>query len=175
MQKKELISLLDDNFDNLIAWLASRPDNEFTLQKVEGKWSNGEHLEHLRKATRAVNKGMNLPKLVLRYKFGKMNRPERSYEQIKEKYNKALRDTGIKAPKEFSPANITTDDRARITSWFLEEKKAMQNFISKTSEKNLSKYVIPHPLIGKMSFREFVLFTAYHTEHHFELMKKYNG
>ncbi len=175
MQKNELVSLLDEKFDSLVSWLDSRPDNEFAMQKVVGKWSNGEHLEHLRKTTRAVNKGMNLPKLFLRYKFGKMNRPEKTYQEIKTKYNKVLKETVIKAPKEYSPQNITSDDRARITAWFLEEKQTMQKFISKTSEKNLTKYVIPHPLIGRMNFREFVLFTAYHTEHHFELMKKYNG
>lgn len=175
MEKAALIQLLDKKFDAVTTWMAAQPEAAFTLQKVPGKWSNGEHIEHLRKTTRAVNKGMKLPKLLLRYKFGKMNRPERSYDDIITKYVKTLKDTGAKSPKEFSADNISIEDRPRIMKWFNEEKETMQRFITKTSEKNLSKYVIPHPLVGKMSFREFVYFTAYHTEHHFELMKQYNG
>jgi len=175
MQKEELVTLLDDKFDTLLSWLEPRPEEDFSVQHMKGKWSNGEHLEHLRKSTRAVNKGMKIPKLLLRYKFGKMNRTERTYQQIVEKYNTKLKETGVKAPKQYSAENLTNADRARIMSWFREEKKTMQSIIRKTSEQNLSKYVLPHPLLGKMSFREFVCFTAYHTEHHFKLMQKYNG
>jgi len=175
MLKSELKSLLDEKFDALTAWLETRPDDDFTVQHVSGKWSNGEHLEHLRKSTRAVNKGMKIPKLLLRYKFGKMNRSEKSYQEIQKKYKAKLKETGVKAPKQYSADNITNDDRERIIAWFKEEKKTMQNIVDSNSEKNLSKYVIPHPLLGKMSFREFVYFTAYHTEHHFKLMQKYNG
>ncbi len=175
MQKQELIKLLDEKFDKVTQWLEQQPDHEFTTQKVTDKWSNGEHLEHLRKTTRAINKGMKLPKLFLRYKFGKMNRPERTYDQVVTKYQKALKKPGVKSPKEFIADNISNEDKGRILSWFQEEKTAMQNIINKHSEKALTKYIIPHPLIGRMSFREFVLFTAYHTEHHFLLMKKYNS
>lgn len=175
MQKQELISLLDEKFDALTSWIETRPDNDFAVQHVPGKWSNGEHLEHLRKSTRAVNKGMKMPKLLLRYKFGKMNRSEKTYDQIQRKYNAKLKETGVKAPKKYSAENLTNDDRARIVSWFKEEKETMQKFIRNSSEKTLTKYIIPHPVLGRMSFREFVYFTAYHTEHHFELMKKYNS
>jgi len=175
MQKQELIKLLDEKFDKVTQWLELQPDEEFITQKVADKWSNGEHLEHLRKTTRAINKGMKIPKLFLRYKFGKMNRPERTYDEIVTKYQKALKETGVKSPKEYTADNISNEDKKRILSWFQEEKTSMQNIINKHSEKALTKYVIPHPLVGRMSFREFVFFTAYHTEHHFLLMKKYNS
>ncbi|WP_231962837.1 DinB family protein [Polaribacter sp. KT25b] len=34
------------------------------------------------------------------------------------------------------------------------------------SEKNLDTLVLPHPLMGKMTVREIIMWTAYHTEHH---------
>ena len=175
MQKEALKQLIDDKFNDLITWLEAQPRNEFAVQKYPSKWSNGEHLEHLRKTTRAVNKAMKIPKLVLRYKFGKMNRAERSYETLKNKYVDKLKATGVKAPPAYEPVDITNNDRERLLDWFKQERDQMKKTVSKHSEKALGKYVIPHPVIGKLSFREFVYFTALHTEHHLDLMKKYNS
>ena len=175
MNKAELNQLLDNKFNELISWLEDQPEQNFAVQKVPNKWSNGEHLEHLRKTTRAINKGMRIPKLVLRYKFGKMNRKERTYEEIKTKYLGKLASSKVKAPSMYSPKDISNADRDRLISWFSQERDAMKAAVNKHTEKALGKYVIPHPLIGKLSFREFVYFTAYHTEHHFNLMKRYNS
>lgn len=175
MKKEALITLLDEKFDNLVQWLKDRPAEEFVSQKTPGKWSDGEHLEHLRKTSRALNKGMKIPKLVLRYKFGKMNREEKTYEQVVAKYQKALNKGSVKAPAEFVADKISIEDKDRIIKWFREEQATLKDIVMKNSEKALTKYVIPHPLTGRMNFREFIYFTAYHTEHHHKLMKKYNG
>jgi len=175
MKKQALIQLLDDKIDPMLDWLEAQPKQNFSIQKTDGKWSNGEHLEHLRKSTRAVNKGMKYHKLFLRYKFGTNNRAERSYDDTVLKYKNQLKKTGVKAPKAFSPEGISNEDKSRLLSWFKEEKQTMQKIISKHSEAKLSKYILPHPLIGKLTFREWAYFTALHAEHHFVLMQKYNG
>ena len=38
--------------------------------------------------------------------------------------------------------------------------------VSKWSEGDLDLYVIPHPLIGGLTFREILYFTIYHVQHH---------
>jgi hypothetical protein len=40
--------------------------------------------------------------------------------------------------------------------------------IAKTDEKDLDRYVIPHPLLGKITLRELCYFTIYHTSHHLQ-------
>lgn len=167
--------LLDEKIEAMISWVEQQPEGSFEKQFVPGKWSNGEHMEHIRISTRALNKGYKIPKLLMRYKFGVMNRPERPYEQVREKYTRLLKEQNIKAPPAFSPKPITNADQPRIIKWLREEKETMKKFIDKQSEKNLSKYVIPHPVTGKMSLREFVYFTAFHAEHHHKLMEKYNS
>lgn len=174
MNKKALENLIEEKLENLLTWLENQPADTFATQQKPGKWSNGEHLEHLRKTTRGVNKGMNINKLLLRWKFGTNNRKERSYQETQDKYLNKLKAANVKAPARFSPENITNDDKERIISWFRQEKEAMKKHISRHSDSALTKYVIPHPLVGKMSFREFVYFTALHTDHHLDLMKKYN-
>ncbi len=175
MNKQQLSQLLDDKLDPITDWLATQPEGSFSIQKTTEKWSNGEHLEHLRKTTRAVNKGMKIPKLVLRWKFGVNKRDERTYEESTEIYLNKLKESNVKSPKHLTTEGVTEAGKDRIIKWFIEEKETMQHFIKKSSEAQLSKYVLPHPLVGKMSFREFVYFTAFHGEHHFKLMKHYNG
>jgi hypothetical protein len=41
------------------------------------------------------------------------------------------------------------------------------------SESDLDTYILPHPLLGKLTLREMLYFTTYHVQHHQELIKKY--
>jgi len=42
----------------------------------------------------------------------------------------------------------------------------------KHSEAALDKYILPHPLLGKLTLREMLYFTAYHVAHHKQLVEK---
>ena len=175
MNKSELHQLIDNKFGELSTWIKAQPRNEFAIQKVPNKWSNGEHLEHLRKTTRAINKGLKLPKLMLRFKFGKLKREEYSYDYLIENYLTQLKAQKVKAPASVSPGKIENSDLDRILAWFDQEKNALKKNVNHFSEAQLGKYVLPHPFIGKLSIREFTYFCCLHTEHHLDLMKKYNG
>jgi|SRR5882672_10633400 len=43
--------------------------------------------------------------------------------------------------------------------------------IEKQSEADLDKYILLHPLLGKLILREMLYFTIHHNEHHLELLK----
>lgn len=175
MNKAELHTLIDDKFGELTNWISEQPRNEFAIQKVPSKWSNGEHLEHLRKTARAINKGMKLPKLILRFKFGKLQREEYSYNYLIENYLNKLKAKKVKAPEGVSPGKINNSDYDRILSWFGQEKDTLKKNLERYNEKQLGQYVLPHPVIGNLSMREFTYFCCLHNEHHLDLMKKYNG
>ncbi len=38
--------------------------------------------------------------------------------------------------------------------------------MNKYSEEELDKYILPHPLMGKVTLREMLYFTIYHVQHH---------
>ncbi|NBX80802.1 MAG: DinB family protein, partial [Flavobacteriales bacterium] len=40
------------------------------------------------------------------------------------------------------------------------------------TEDDLDKYVLPHPLLGKLTLREMLCFTIYHVKHHVEIIKR---
>lgn len=174
MEREQLTRLLKDNFIALNEWITNHDDSEFEVSKREGKWTTGQHIDHLIRSTAPVTMAYRLPKLVLKWKFGLNNRSERSYEETYEKYIAALKNKGVKAGGRFVPADIKNADKSqKIMELKCQGKKFIKAF-NKQSEENLSKYIVPHPAIGYMTFREIAYFTAFHTAHHHDILKKFH-
>ena len=53
-----------------------------------------------------------------------------------------------------------------LTALLYQEKRRLQKSVIKWKEEDLDKYILPHPLMGRMPVRELAMWTAYHTEHH---------
>ncbi len=109
---------------------------------------------------------MRLPKFLLRYQFGLTNRPPRSYEELVARYLKALDGRAAVAPKRFTPEQIGREAKQRQTIQFNKLINRLMQLVNKWSEDDLDLYVIPHPLMGKLTFREILYFTIYHVQHH---------
>ena len=105
MNKIELNNVLNQKFKHLIEWVENQEDREFEVHHIPVKWSTGQHIDHLRKTTKAVNIGISMNSLILRYKFGKLNRNEMSYEEVKNNYVEKSGD-GVVAPPSFTPKEI---------------------------------------------------------------------
>jgi hypothetical protein len=58
---------------------------------------------------------------------------------------------------------------------YTEQKQRLISKIEKQSEIHLDKYILPHPLLGKLTLREMLYFTIHHNEHHLELLKSRNA
>ncbi|MFN2437645.1 MAG: hypothetical protein ABR503_00495 [Chitinophagaceae bacterium] len=41
--------------------------------------------------------------------------------------------------------------------------------LNKYSEEEIDRFVLPHPLLGKLTLREMMYFTIYHVEHHHKI------
>ncbi len=172
MNHQEIKQLIDDKFGTVIEHIKAQDPTEFSKVYKPEKWSNGQHLDHLRKTTRAFNKGLTLPKLALRLKFGKHRGEQRTYEQIISDYKRLVKT--IKAPASVVPDPLTNEDKARVLDWFAQEQTALKKGLTRFTEKQLSSYQLPHPVLGKLSIRELSYWCVMHTEHHYELMKRDN-
>lgn len=60
----------------------------------------------------------------------------------------------------------TLKERDHLLTRFQIQQKKLQYKTVHISEKNLDTLILPHPLMGKMTVREIIMWTAYHTEHH---------
>lgn len=164
MNKESIISQLSLNHQLFISQILSLDEAAFNFSN-EGKWNAGETLDHLHRAVAALSRALILPKQVFGLLFGKANRPSKNYEGLVAKYKGKLEEGG-KAHGRYLPAKIEFRNRQKTADAL---QKAVDNIckrISAYSEAQLDQYILPHPLLGKITIREMLYFTIYHAEHH---------
>ncbi len=137
----------------------------------EGKWSPGEQTDHLLTSIKLMVPAFKLPKLVLRQRFGKANRPSRSYDDLVARYQEKLK-LGGKSPERFAPAKITVADRDALLEKLEKTAEKLVKLVGKWSEADLDAYILPHPLLGKVTIREMMMFTVYHVGHHRNIVQR---
>jgi hypothetical protein len=153
--------------------------NEFisTLNKEEfeaspnGKWSAGQNLDHLIRAIKPLQLAFSLPKFILRLLFGKANRPSKTYDQLVDKYKTKLA-AGGKASGPYVPGPVRFERKFLLIRNYEKQKERLSGKIQKQNEADLDNYILPHPLLGKVTLREMLYFTIYHNQHHLESLKQ---
>lgn len=171
MDKVEIAELLELKHQEIFDWLKNQPEENWE-KGPNGKWTTGQHILHLVNSIQLLNKALSYPKFILKYKFGVCNRPARDYKTIAKKYNEKLEKNQDKA-KAFNQKlkKPTSKQRKSLLTLYQIQQKKLQYKTKKISDKNLDTLVIPHPLMGKMTIREIIMWTAYHTQHHTETLK----
>ena len=168
--KDQIIESLKDVFDRTHKYCQEQPDHLFAKPIREDKWSTAQNLEHLCSSAFPLTKGMSLPKIFLKTTYGANNRAEKDIDQLYAKYKRVLGE-GVVAPPKYSPNDISKDQKEEILGKFQYAKEKLIKVLQKWDEKSLSKYVLPHPALGKLTIREFMFFTIFHTEHHLNTIK----
>jgi len=169
--KSQLIQDLKNAFQETIDWINEQPESHFNEEIVAGKWSMAGHLYHLIKSTKAVTKGMSMPRLALRTMFGKSNRTERTYDEIVEKYESVVVNNSFKTLKSYEAEAGRTFERAALIKRFEDELNDFVKVTNKWKEADMSVYIMPHPALGKLTINEFIIFTTFHTYHHLNNLK----
>lgn len=164
MHKAELIQQLVEVHRKFID-AAAKLDAEEFLYAPPGKWTAGQQVDHIRRSVSPVRLAFSLPTFIPRLLFGKANRPSITYEQLVEKYKRKLSEGG-RAFGRFVPAEVQFGERGKLLNVLKQHVRSLANKISMISEEKLDRLILPHPLLGKITLREMVFFTAYHAQHH---------
>ncbi|HEU5292915.1 MAG TPA: DinB family protein [Cyclobacteriaceae bacterium] len=164
MNKSETLQQLSSNHDRFMKLVNSLSDSDF-MYSNNGKWTAGQQLEHIIKSVRPVNLALALPGFLLRIAFGKANRPSKTYEVLIEKYHAKLA-AGGKSSAPFIPKTVGLHQRERLLKKLRESTTSLIDRANSFSEKKLDSFILPHPLLGKLTLREMLYFTSYHVEHH---------
>ena len=107
--------------------------------------------------------------------FGKANRPSRSYAEVVTRYTDKLK-AGAKASGKFiPPAKIPFSQKEELLKNLKTNVERLTVKVSAFKEEKLDSLIAPHPLLGKMTFRELLYFTIYHVEHHQQSLVKMLG
>ncbi len=170
IHSKETISdKIKENSARLEKWMQEQSAEAFE-KGPEGKWTTGQHLDHLIKSVLPLNQAFLLPKFVYRLKFGKPNRPPRDFAALVARYKEKLAGGG-QAPSRFVPPVVALGQKHLLIEKFSKEYQILANKTLKWKEADLDAYLLPHPLLGKVTVREMLFFTVYHIVHHLEILE----
>ena len=172
IDKKESIQNgIREAYDGLINEIDKIKTDRFYLQS-DGKWSVAENLQHLILSTKPIIKCLNAPREFLKT-FGVPNRAGRAIQEIKNKYEGALAKAGNVSVPNFTPRSEDIKDMDALKKQWLSLKDQLIEAVGNWEENEFDEYIIPHPLLGKMTVREMLLFTILHTYHHQKAIVKY--
>lgn len=141
-------------------------------------WSPADNVRHLNKSIRAVARGLRVPRLVVLVTFGPSLRKSRGYAEIREVYHQVLAggaDAGRFAPRPEGPPGDPEAWRRELMSRWAENADSLEAALVPWSEKALDRCRMPHPLLGKLTVREMLLFTLYHNLHHVQNVARRTG
>ena len=164
MIKQEILQQLTEGF-SMVENTLHKADDAIFYQRKDNKWSIAENCKHLSLSVKPLNMAFSLPNFALLF-FGKLNRPAKNYDEIVEWYHQKLAE-GATATSQFIPENISVENAKQTL--IQELKKTNEVFLKKVNdfeENDLDKYLIPHPVLGKLTIREMLYFTICHTLHH---------
>ena len=128
------------------------------------KWSAGQQMEHIYMSIHPVAK-LVANKSVMKEKFGTLDRPGRSYDQLVANYLEVL-SGGAKAGPRFSPEATPCSEKARLIDEITNDTRSILSELDHYTEEELEQLVIPHPVMGPFTLREMLMFTLYHVQHH---------
>ena len=140
-------------------------------RSLHGKWTPAQHLEHILRAVRPVAFAMLVPKWFLRWRFGTPNRAPRDYDALVARYKEKLA-AGGKASGRFVPPVVPATEVERISASLQRIVNTLIHRVNGWPEHDLDRYLLPHPLLGKLTMREMLFFTMYHVQHHQALVER---
>lgn len=164
MTKQEIYQKLAEGFSTVEDTLRKIERVDF-YGKKDNKWSIAENCKHLSLSVKPLNIAFSLPNFTLLF-FGKLNRPAWNYGEIVTKYHQKLAE-GAVATSQFIPNELSAENtQGDLIEEFKKINDSLLIKVDNFEEEDLDKYLIPHPVLGKLTIREMLYFTICHTLHH---------
>jgi len=168
--KEQIVRALEQSFAALADWIEDQPDAAFAAGPA-GRWSMGQHLDHLIRSVEPINMGMMLPKWLLGIALGTANRPSMTYAELAARYEGAL-SAGGKAMGRYLPPSVPLSRKAALLARYRAHGARLCARLNSWSEDDLDHYIAKHPLIGILTMRELLFFTAHHIDHHLHTLQR---
>lgn len=170
--RDEIVRALADAEREVAAFFGGLSPEDFVRREGEA-WTPAEHLRHLDRSVRAVTRGLEYPRWVLRLRFGRSKQPSRGYDEVRSVYRARLAAGGKSTPEFVPPREDVAADyvgvyRERLLERWADANARMRAALERWPEEALDRIGMPHPLLGRLTVREMLFFTLYHDGHHVE-------
>jgi uncharacterized damage-inducible protein DinB len=166
----KLLTTLEDANQRVITWFTEIPTKDFFTRHDE-VWSASDNLDHLIKSHKPLAKALKLPKITLQAMFGKPQNSSISYEELcliyRDEIAKGAQASGRYLPNPESPVENAEEKKRDLLGQFANVSSEVVSVIEKKwNESELDQYLLPHPILGKLTIREMLFFTIYHNLRH---------
>jgi hypothetical protein len=169
MNKFELSKRLIQEHQSFIDFISSL-SNEDLMRSHDNKWNPAQQLEHVYLCLRPVKLALSLPNIIPAILFGKSKKGSRTYESLVEAYQLKLKNGG-KSPSMYKPKKAVRDV-GKLKIDLIHLVNNISNKLSNYQENDLDGFLLPHPLLGKLTARELIFFAIYHVGHHQKQIEK---
>ena len=167
--KTVLINMLKDSHQRVTNWFTEIPNASFFTRHGD-VWSPSDNIDHLIKSHKPITKALKLPKFTLLAMFGKPQKPSMTYGELCQIYRdelaKGAQASGRYLPDQDSPTGEVERKKKELLDQFSIASNELVSIVEKWEEDELDGYLLPHPLIGKLTIREMLFFTIYHNLRH---------
>ena len=170
MNKEEILQQLRQKHNGFFNMLRGLPGEKWNFRPGE-KWTAARHLDHIHRSIAPLILAFSLPPFIVGLMMGKARGESISYDQLTARYKEKLAGGG-KAGGRFIPAEAPAGNGEKAIS---QASQTLDMLIRKAAgwkEKDLDKYLLPHPLLGKLTVREMLYFTICHVQHHHMLVER---
>ena len=73
----------------------------------------------------------------------------------------------------FAPQQVEFQKKQKLVNQLEGNIEMINQKLDKWTEKQMDEFILPHPLLGKITLREMMYFTIHHADHHRNLIKIY--
>ena len=171
MKKQLIIKELTERHANFVEYILSLSEEQFMFS-YKNKWTAGQQMDHIFRAVSILPFAYKIPKKITALFFGRVNRPLLGYDELVKKYQARLYE-GAKASALFIPKKIAYKDRHALADKLFQKVRKINAAIDAIPDDALDRFMLPHPILGKLTYREMLYFTIYHVNHHYGLLKQY--
>ena len=168
MRGPEIVSELRRVHAESVEYWSGYSTTEFFQRPAAEVWAPVDQVRHLTKSMRAMRRGFDMPKVLLFFRFGIALRPSRPLEELRNAYGAKLRPFPRNpfAARELDTADRNDAGRSREMQAHATAVDELCRAIGGWSESSLDRFVLPHPLLGRITAREMATFALIHNVHH---------
>jgi hypothetical protein len=147
------------------------PSDQFFV-RPDKNWSASDNVDHLVKSIKPVVLALRMPRFGLRSMFGRAEHPSRTYAEMCKAYEdeiaRGAQASGRFLPDQHMPAHAE-EQKKRLLERLSKANLDLLTALGGWQDAELDQCQLPHPILGKLTLREMLFFTVYHTLRHARL------
>lgn len=168
MNQLDITKQMEAKYGEFVHHIQQMKDEDYFFRQPN-KWNAAQQLNHLVLSVQPLVYVYTLPNSVIEAKFGRVERLNKTYEELKTLYQSRL-EQGGKAPEQFVPQKEVVQAKEELIQQLIVLVDQLNEAILKLAKTDFESLQIPHPLLGLITLKEMAYNAIYHVEHHQKAM-----